>query len=66
MAFCDQKDAAVRLLKSAIDGRYCSYQGLQKDPLLASLRGTQEYAQLLAAAKQCQDNFLVERAQSSH
>ena len=64
MAFCGQKDAAVRLLKSAIDGRYCSYQGLQKDPLLASLRGTAEYAQLLAAAKKCQDDFLAERAQS--
>ena len=56
----------MRLLKSAIDGRYCSYQGLQKDPLLASLRGTPEYAQLLEAAKKCQDDFLAERAQGSH
>ena len=66
MAFCGQKDAAVRLLKSAIDGRYCSYQGLQKDPLLASLRGTPAYEQLLSAAKKCQDDFLAERAQGSH
>ncbi|MGB9236624.1 MAG: hypothetical protein WCC04_19625, partial [Terriglobales bacterium] len=66
LAFCGQKDPAVRLLTSAIEGRYCSYQGLQKDPLLASLRGTQEYEQLLAAAKKCQDDFLAERAQGSH
>ena len=66
LAFCGQKDAAVRLLKSAIDGRYCSYQALQKDPLLASLRGTPEYEQLLTAAKKCQDDFLAERARLSH
>ncbi|MGA9529383.1 MAG: protein kinase [Terriglobales bacterium] len=66
MAYCGQREAAVRLMKSAIDGRYCSYAGLQKNPLLASLRGAPEYAQLLAAAKQCQDNFLAETAQGSH
>ncbi len=66
LAFCGQKDASVRLLKSAIDGRYCAYQGLQKDLLLASLRGTPEYAQLVAAAKKCQDDFLAERDRPSH
>ena len=65
-AFCGQKDAAVRLLKSAIDGRYCAYQGLQKDHLLVSLRGTPEYAQLLAAAKKCRDDFLAQRSQPAH
>jgi hypothetical protein len=66
LAFCGQKDAARRLLKSAIEGRYCSYQALQKDPLLASLRGTDEFNSLLSAAKQCQGKFLAERAQASH
>ena len=56
----------MRLLKSAIDGRYCSYQGLQKEPLLVSLRGAPEYAQLLAAAKKCQDDFLANRTHPSH
>jgi hypothetical protein len=65
MAYCGQKDAAVRLLKSAIEGRYCSYQGLQRDPLLASLRGTPEYTHLLSQAKQCQDEFVAERAKIS-
>jgi hypothetical protein len=56
----------LKLLKTAIDGRYCAYQGMQKDPMLASLRGTPEFTQLLTAAKQCQDSFLAERAQISH
>jgi hypothetical protein len=38
---------------------------MQKDPLLASLRGTPEFAQLLPAAKQCEDDFLAERAKAS-
>ena len=57
MAYCGEKDMALRLLKSAIEGRYCIYDALQKDPLVAPLRGTPEYPQLLSAAKQCKDNF---------
>jgi serine/threonine protein kinase len=66
MAFCGEKDVALRLLKSAIEGKYCAYTALQKDPLLASLRGTPEFTQLLSAAKQCQDNFLAQRTQVPH
>ena len=66
MAACGKPDIAVRLLKSAIEGRYCAYNALQTDPLMATLRGMPEFSQLLAAAKQCQDNFLAERAQVSH
>lgn len=66
MAFCGEKEIALHLLKAAVDGRYCAYTALQKDPLVASLRSEPEYPQLLAAAKQCQDNFLAERARLSH
>ena len=66
MAACGQPDIAVRLLKSAIAGRYCAYTALQKDPLLATLRSTPEFAQLLSAAKECEDKFLAERNQVSH
>ena len=65
MAFCGEKDAALRLLKGSINGRYCAYQALQEDPMLASLRGTPEFTQLLSAAKQCQEKFLAERTQLS-
>jgi len=66
MAFCGEKTAALKLLKTAIDGRYCAYQGMQKDPMLAPLRGTPEFTQLLTAAKNCQDSFLAEQTQLSH
>ena len=65
MAFCGEKDTALRLLKTVVEGHYCAYTAMQKDPLLASLRGTPEFAQLLRVAKQCQDNFLAERAKAS-
>src|SRR4029077_11666003 len=61
MAFCGQEEIALRLLKTSIGRNYCAYSALQSDPLLAKLRGTAEFDQLLSAAKQCQDRFLKER-----
>jgi eukaryotic-like serine/threonine-protein kinase len=66
MAFCGEKATSFRLLKTAIDGRFCAYQAMQKDPMFASLRNTPEFTQLLSSAKQCQDSFLAERAQLAH
>jgi hypothetical protein len=63
--FCGQKDLAVQLLKSSIAGHYCAYTGLQNDSAWAKLRGTPEFAELLSAAKKCQDNFLAERSQAA-
>jgi serine/threonine protein kinase len=65
MAFCGEKDIALRLLKTALEGHYCAYTAMQKDPLLASLRGAPEFTQLLPIAKQCEDDFLAERAKAS-
>jgi serine/threonine protein kinase/TolB-like protein len=64
--FCGQKDLALQLLKSSIAGHFCAYAGLQNDSAWAKLRGTPEFAELLAAAKQCRDNFLAERSQPAH
>jgi hypothetical protein len=65
-AFCGQKDIAVRLIKGAIAGHYCPYTDLQNNAMLANLRSTPEYAELLSAAKQCRDNFVAERSQTAH
>jgi eukaryotic-like serine/threonine-protein kinase len=59
LSFCGQKDSAFRLLKSAIEQNYCAYSALQRDPLLEKLRGTPEFKQLLAAARECQNSFLA-------
>src|SRR6202167_2416782 len=66
LLFCGQKDLAVQLVKSAIAGHYCAYAGLQNDSIWAKLRGTPEFAELLAAAKQCRDDFLAQRSQPVH
>jgi hypothetical protein len=66
LAYCGQKDAALRLLKSAVEQNYCAYTALQNDPLLVKFRGTPEFSELLSTAKQCQNRFLAQRDQSSH
>jgi len=64
--FCGQKDTAVNLLKSSIAGHFCAYTGLQNDSRWAKLRGTPEFAELVAAAKQCRDDFISQRSQAGH
>ncbi len=65
LAYCGQRDAALRLLKSAIDHNYCAYTALQTDPLFAKMRGTTEFNKLLSAAKECQNRFLAQRDRNS-
>jgi serine/threonine protein kinase/tetratricopeptide (TPR) repeat protein len=66
LAYLGRQDAAFRLLRNAVRHNYCAYTALQKDPLLARLRGTPEFRGLLSAAKSCQDRFLAERGQGAH
>jgi len=66
LSYCRQKDAALRLLRSAVEHNYCAYSALQTDPLLVKFRGTPEFSELLSAAKQCQNRFLAHRDQSPH
>ena len=65
-AYCRQNDSAFRLIKSAIDRSYCAIDALQSDPLLAKLRGTPEFGQLVSAANQCQNRFRAQTNQESH
>jgi len=64
LAYCGQKDAALRLLKSAVTQNYCAYTALQTDPLPAKLRGSPGFTELLSAAKDCQNRFLAQRGGS--
>jgi hypothetical protein len=63
--FCAQKDLALRMLKSSVDGHFCAYTGLQNDSMWAKLRGTQEFAELLSAGKKCRDDFMAKRTTGS-
>jgi len=57
MAYCGQKDAALRLLKAAVQQNYCAYSPLLEDPLLAALRKDTEFNQVLTAAGNCQESL---------
>jgi serine/threonine protein kinase len=61
---CGQKDVALKLLKNAVGGHFCPYAGLQNDSFWAKLRGTPEFAELLATAKKCRDDFMADRGKS--
>jgi tetratricopeptide (TPR) repeat protein len=64
LAYCGQTDAAMEMLRRAINGNYCSYPALDSDPLFASLRGKPEYGEIRSAAMQCQNHFLAQRGHS--
>jgi hypothetical protein len=54
---CGKKEVALNMLKSAIAQGYCAYSDLQSDPLLAKVRGTPEFSELLSAARECQKRY---------
>ncbi|HEY6769078.1 MAG TPA: protein kinase [Candidatus Sulfotelmatobacter sp.] len=54
MAFCGQKEPALRLLTAAVQQNYCAYTALLDDPLLQSLRKETAFDQVLTAASSCQ------------
>src|SRR5271157_5818433 len=55
MAYCGQKDAALRLLKAAVQQNYCSYSALLEDPLLKDLRKETAFDEVLTAGSRCQE-----------
>jgi serine/threonine protein kinase/tetratricopeptide (TPR) repeat protein len=60
LAYAGKREAAVHMIRMAIEQNYCSYSDLENDPLLDKLRATQEFAGLLKAARFCQEPLLAE------
>ena len=54
MAYCGQKEPALRLLKAAVQQNYCAYSALLDDPLLKDLRKDTAFGELLTASSNCQ------------
>ena len=65
LAYVGQIDAALRMLKQAIQGGYCSYPAIDSDPLFASLRTTPEFKEIRSAGMECQNTFLAQRQLSA-
>jgi eukaryotic-like serine/threonine-protein kinase len=63
MAYCGQNQAALRLLKAAVQQNYCAYSALLDDPLLKNLRKDTAFDEVLTAASACQETLKEERTQ---
>jgi len=63
LSLCGQTDLALMQLRRAIQGNYCSYPAIDKDPLFESIRHYSQFAELRQASIQCQQNFLAHRRQ---
>ena len=53
-AYCGKKQAALKMLESAVEQNYCSHSNLMADPMLAKLRAEPEFSKVLAASSACQ------------
>jgi len=61
LSLCGQGEAALRQLQKAIEGKYCSYPAMEKDPLFDPIRQRPEFGELRHAGIQCQQDFLAHR-----
>jgi hypothetical protein len=59
MAYAGKKDAAIHMVRLAIEQNFCAYSALESDPLLDKLRATPEFRELLKAARFCQQPLLA-------
>jgi tetratricopeptide (TPR) repeat protein len=57
-------EAALHTMRLAIDQNYCALSALENDPLLSPSRPTAEFAELLKAARSCQQPVMAEAGQS--
>ncbi|MBZ5553439.1 MAG: protein kinase [Acidobacteriia bacterium] len=56
-SFCQQPGAALRQLRRAVEKNYCSYPGLETDPLLENVRKTPEFQEVRQSAAACSKKF---------
>jgi hypothetical protein len=61
LADCGHPALALRLLRRAVEQNYCAYPTMEKDPMLASVRGTAEFAEIRKMGADCQKRFLAHR-----
>lgn len=57
LAYCGEGPAALAMLGHAIDGGYCSYPAIDKDPMFATVRNDAEFLRLRSKAMACRKSF---------
>ena len=61
LAYCGETQVAFNLLNAAVAQKYCAYEALDEDPLLAKIRSAPEFSKLRDEAHHCQKEFLDRR-----
>jgi DNA-binding winged helix-turn-helix (wHTH) protein/TolB-like protein len=61
LAFCGQNEAALRMLKTAIDHHYCSFPAIDSDPFFNGLRSNAQFQKLRQAGIACHNDFASDR-----
>jgi len=61
LAYCGQQEAALRMLKIAIDHHYCSYPAIDRDPFFNQLRTNPEFQRVRLSAMGCRNDFASDR-----
>ena len=61
MALAGYPEAALRLLRKAVDDNYLCHEAMDRDPLLESIRKSPEYAAIRAESIRKQREFLARR-----
>ena len=62
LAYCGYTGMSLRLLRRAVEGNYLAYPAMDRDPLLAKVRDTPEYASIRALAIERQKQLTAPRA----
>jgi tetratricopeptide (TPR) repeat protein len=61
LAYAGQTDAALALLKRAVEDGYCAVPAIDSDTMFAGVRGMAGFAEIRAAGMACQKEFRAER-----
>jgi eukaryotic-like serine/threonine-protein kinase len=56
--YCGKEQAALHLLRAAVQQNYCAHSNLLSDPLLSKMRARPAFNEVLTAASACQDAML--------
>ncbi len=63
LAYAEQPEAALQMLRAAITAGYCAYPGIESDPMLQAIRSNAGFAELRALASECREQFMAARDQ---
>jgi TolB-like protein len=66
LSYCGYTDMALRLLRRAVEANYLAYPAMDRDPLLAKVRITPEFASIRALAIEKQKELAASRGAAGH